>query len=68
MNSGPLGRVCGAWVVVRGGNIWQVIVEVDGIWAGLPNEISFIKYGHVLGPDVCPDLMNEFGPSWLLVY
>ena len=35
---------------------------------GWPGEDSFIKFGQALGPDVCPDLMNEFRPSWLLVW
>ena len=40
---------------------------VGGVWEGLPGEDSFIKSGHALGPDVCPDLMNECDPFWLLV-
>ena len=42
--------------------------EAGGVWKGLLGRESFIKSGHVLGPDVCPDLMNEFGPSWPLVW
>ena len=56
-------------VVVGGrGDTWQL--PWGGGWGceGLPGGDSFIKSGHALGPDVCPDLMNEVGSFWPLVW